>query len=251
MNSISSRLYGFISALLLMALTACRGSAIEVKVSHRPLGGNMANRQFLRRIKPSAGRTILVLASMAVLSACGVDWEGDAASNYGSGWVPTQSCVAPPPSLVSWWPGDGDATKCKDPHIVAIDINPQSCPNLLNVKSKDVLSVTILGTMDFDVTEIDVASVRLEGVAPFRSAVEDVAFPFEPFTGKTEATDCTDLGPDGLPDLTLKFNKQAIVQALGVVADGDVRVLALTATLTDGTGIQGEDIVVIVKKGKK
>ena len=33
----------------------------------------MANRQFLRRIKASAGRAILILAFMAVLSACGDD----------------------------------------------------------------------------------------------------------------------------------------------------------------------------------
>ncbi len=36
----------------------------------------MANRQFLRRIKASASRTILVLASMAVLSACEDGSEG-------------------------------------------------------------------------------------------------------------------------------------------------------------------------------
>ena len=78
-------------------------------------------------------------------------------------------------------------------------------------------------------------------------------YPWNPkfFTGKTEATDCTDLGPDNLPDLTLKFKTQDIVGALGEVRDGEVRVLTLTATLTDGTEIQGEDVVVILKKGKK
>ena len=37
----------------------------------------MANRQFLRRIKASAGRAILILAFMAVLSACGSGGGGN------------------------------------------------------------------------------------------------------------------------------------------------------------------------------
>lgn len=95
-----------------------------------------------------------------------------------------------------------------------------------------------------------IASVELEGKSAIRSAIEDVATPFGSFTGKTEATDCTDLGPDNFPDFTLKFKTQDIVDALGAVQDGDVRVLTLTGTLTDGTPIQGEDVVVILKKGK-
>ena len=134
---------------------------------------------------------------------------------------------------------------------VPIDIKPQSCPNPLNVKSRGVLSVAILGTADFDVLEVDPASVRLEGVAPLRSALEDVATPFVPFTRKTDASDCTDEGPDGFDELTLKFRTQDIVAALGAVSDGDVLVLELTGNLNDGTPMVGEDVVVILKKGKK
>jgi hypothetical protein len=46
---------------------------------------------------------------------------------------------------------------------IYIDIKPQSFPNPLNVKSKGVLPVAILGTEDFDVSEIDVSSILLEG----------------------------------------------------------------------------------------
>jgi hypothetical protein len=49
---------------------------------------------------------------------------------------------------------------------VPINIKPGSCPNPLNVKNKGVLPVAILGMEEFDVPMIDVASIRLEGVAP-------------------------------------------------------------------------------------
>ncbi len=135
------------------------------------------------------------------------------------------------------------------PIKVAVDIHPQSCPNPLNVGSQGVLPAAILGTATFDVTQMDVATVRLEGVPPLRSALEDVATPFVPFTGKKKDSDCTAEGPDGLLDLTLKFDTQAVVAALGPVTDGEVRVLKLTGTLLDGTPIVGEDVVVILEKG--
>ena len=146
------------------------------------------------------------------------------------------------------------ATSLEIPLIeVPLDIKPQSCPNPLNVKAKGVLPAAILGTADFDVTKVDPASVKLEGVASIRWALEDVATPFEPFTGKEDADDCTDEGPDGFLDLTLKFDTQEVVQAIGEVEDGEVVVLSLTGILKEefgGTPIQGEDVVVILKKGK-
>ncbi len=134
---------------------------------------------------------------------------------------------------------------------VSVDIKPQGCPNPINVKSRGVLPVAILGTADFDVTTIDPVSIRLEGIAPTRSALEDVATPFEPLDGFVNASDCTDQGSDGFTDLTLKFDTQEIVSALGGVQDGDVLILTLVGELSDGTPIQGEDVVVIKKKGKK
>ena len=60
-----------------------------------------------------------------------------------------------------------------------------------------------------------------------------------------------DHGPDGYDDLTLKFKTQEVVEALGDVNDGDELTLKLTGELYDGTPIEGEDVVVIKKKGKK
>ena len=133
---------------------------------------------------------------------------------------------------------------------VPLDIKPTSCPNPLNVKSKGVLPVAILGTEEFDVNDIDPASVRLEGVAPLRWALEDVATPYEPYVEKEDCMDCNQCGPDGYTDLTLKFNKQEIITVLGDVEDGDCLVLTLQGELLDGTPIYGEDVVKILKKGK-
>ena len=132
---------------------------------------------------------------------------------------------------------------------VAVDIKPKSCPNPLNVKSKGVLPVAILGTADFDVTEIDPATLMLQGVSPLRWTLEDVATPYAPFIGKEDFMDCNTLGPDGYLDLTLKFDAQEIVAALGSVSDGDVIIIPLTGELLGGTPIEGEDVIIIIKKG--
>jgi hypothetical protein len=140
---------------------------------------------------------------------------------------------------------------------VAFDIKPQSCPNPINTKDKGVLPVAILGSETFDVTQIDPTSIRLEhlsGVSPITWALEDVAAPYEPFLGKEDIYDCTEAGPDGYLDLVVMFDTQEVVAALGEVSDGDVLLLHLTGNLMPdygGTPIAGEDVVRIIKKGKK
>ncbi|MCH8293298.1 hypothetical protein IH992_19630 [Candidatus Poribacteria bacterium] len=131
---------------------------------------------------------------------------------------------------------------------VELDIKPTSCPNPLNVNSKGNLPVAILGTDELDVNDIDVSTVQLEGVAPIRSAIEDVA---APVVNRQDDCDCTTDGPDGFNDLTLKFDTQEIVAALGPVNDGDEVVLALTGNLKDGTPIKGIDCTLIKSKGGK
>jgi hypothetical protein len=124
-----------------------------------------------------------------------------------------------------------------------IDIKPQSCPNPLNVKSKGVLPIAILGSDEVDVRDIDPATILMEGVPPLRWAYEDVA---EPFPG--ELCDCWTEGPDGWEDLTVKFEKQAIVAALGDVNDRDTLRVTVTWDLYDGLSMEGSDCVIILKK---
>jgi hypothetical protein len=145
--------------------------------------------------------------------------------------------------------------KAAPPPHWPVDIRPESCPNPLNVNARGVLPVAILGTGTFDVSQVDPASVRLQGVAPLRWSLEDIATPFEPFTGKEDAFDCNEFGPDGYLDLGLKYKAKELVAALGEVSDGDVLVLHLTGNLKDefgGTPFEGEDVVWILrKKGAK
>lgn len=138
---------------------------------------------------------------------------------------------------------------------VPVDVKPTSCRNPLNVGKGGMVPAAILGTEYLDVTQIDPASVTLQGISPARTGLEDVATPFEPYTGKENAFDCTTAGADGFQDLTLKFNAQQLVGVLGETTDGEVRVLKLTGNLKDefgGTPFVGEDVIVTLKKqGKK
>jgi len=134
---------------------------------------------------------------------------------------------------------------------VSLDIKPRSCPNPLNTKSREVIPAAILGSEYFDVSEVDVSTVQLEGVEPLRWSQKDVATPFQPMVGKVDCReDCNNLGPDGLMDLTLKFDTQEVVDALGEVEDRECLTLQLTGNLLDGTAMVGEDVVVILKKGR-
>lgn len=134
---------------------------------------------------------------------------------------------------------------------VPVDIKPTSCRNPFNVGQGGVTPVAILGTGDFDVSEVDPATVMLAGVEPLRWAYEDVATPFEPYIGKVDPFDCTTEGSDGFMDLTLKFKSRELAAAISPVSDGDVLVLTLTGNLLEeygGTAIIGEDVIAILKK---
>ena len=132
------------------------------------------------------------------------------------------------------------------PVKVSVDIKPQTCPNPVNVKSKGILPVAILGSDVLDVNDIDLDTILLEGVAPLRGSYEDVA---SPVIDGTECA-CTLEGADGYVDLSLKFDSQAILSVLGEVADNEVWMLYLTGYLKDGTPIEGADCIIIKKKGK-
>ena len=137
-----------------------------------------------------------------------------------------------------------------DPVIVSLnlltvhmDIKPGSCKNPVNVKSRGVLPVAVLGTEYFDVRTIDPNSLALQGVAPLRWAYKDVTKPEK--CGRRR---------DGHKDLILKFRTKKIVAALGDISDGDKIPLTLTGRLKEaygGYGFVSEDMITILKKGKK
>jgi hypothetical protein len=103
--------------------------------------------------------------------------------------------------------------------------------------------VALLGTADFDVNNIDISSLQLEGVAPLRFDFEDVATPFD-----GDLCGCTENGRDGFMDMTLKFDTQDVLDAIGPSMGGS-RILTITGNLLDGTPIEGQDCVIMVGGG--
>jgi DNA-binding beta-propeller fold protein YncE len=135
-----------------------------------------------------------------------------------------------------------------------IDIRPWSCRNPLNMRSRGVLPVAILGGDGFCVETIDVSTITLGlegskgGVKPIWSKDLDVSGPL-----KGETCEWSELGPDGCKDKLLLFKTRevadAISGALGEVNHREVVVLTITGSLDDGTPFYGEDSVTIINRG--
>ncbi len=132
---------------------------------------------------------------------------------------------------------------------VFVDVKPGSCSNPLNLKSRGVIPVAILGTDDFDVRYINPSSVLLgrgeyPGVSPLRWGYEDVVAPFSGPTCQSH-----DLNGDGYSDLTLQFDARDLTQTLGFEdEEGDTITLWLTGNLVPelgGTPIRGKDFILI------
>jgi len=142
--------------------------------------------------------------------------------------------------------------------VVYLDIRPWSSKNPLNVKSRGVLAVAIIGTELLDVRDIDPPTIRLardetegrdatvEGyVAPIRWGYVDISTPLE-----EEHFSCIELDPDGYEDFIMLFRTQSVVRAIGEVSDGEKVVLSITGYFADGAEFEGEDFVTILKKDK-
>jgi hypothetical protein len=124
---------------------------------------------------------------------------------------------------------------------VTLDLHPGSCPNPLSVNKNGVIPAALLASANFDVHEIDLSSITLMGVPPKRTSFADVGTVF-----RGVPCDCSEDGPDGIEDITLKFSAPAVLEALGEVHVGDVIPLTLTGTLLDGTPFEASDCMKIV-----
>jgi hypothetical protein len=147
----------------------------------------------------------------------------------------------------TWWRGSGifydNINFDFAPLGVSLDLRPEGCPNPLNTVSQGLFTAAVLGTAAFDVSTIDVATLQLEGVAPVHAGDEDIGTPYA-----GELCGCNVAGPDGFTDLTLKFDTQEFLDAIGPLTRG-YHVLTLTGALLDGTEIEGQDCTVVVGGG--
>lgn len=138
----------------------------------------------------------------------------------------------------------------------SLDVRPGSCPNPVNGnnghgRGRAVVPAAILGTADFDVRDIDPASVTLNGVPAVRWSYEDVGTP----AGKSEGNcACSGVGPDGYEDLTLEFYSAGIVATLSASDAGsgagmpghDSYAVSAEGQLEDGPYFEASDCVVLV-----
>jgi len=140
--------------------------------------------------------------------------------------------------------------------VAELDIKPGSCPNSFNPGSHGVLPVGLLGTVEFDVADVDPNSVRLSradgvggSVAPHEgppgphTAIANVGTPSD-----GDPCECHQLGSDGIDDLSMKFKVDQLVPALQLnsVSPGAFVELVLSGTLIDGRGFVASDCVRIV-----
>jgi hypothetical protein len=143
------------------------------------------------------------------------------------------------------------------PLLAALDILPGKCPSELFVKTKGadaknddsmaggVLHAALLGRAGFDVADVDVSSIRLEGAAPvMKPEYRDVSS--EPMRERA----CACPGePDGLMDLVLKFRERDVVEALMPATDGEEKIAMIRGQMKDGRGFYAADCVVMRVNG--
>jgi len=123
--------------------------------------------------------------------------------------------------------------------VVDIDLKPNSCPNPVNVLSKGLVPVAILGTAEFDVNDIVISSLPDRTIM---HTIEDVATPFD--GPLIDQSSCTEAGPDGFDDLIFKIPSSE----LNCLPDGVLALLEIDGELLDGTHFEGSDIALVINK---
>jgi hypothetical protein len=112
-------------------------------------------------------------------------------------------------------------------HKPHLDIKPGSCPNPVNVNhgaamAAAVVPMSLLGNA-FDVTQVDISTVRLSPVIlqegaqvqliPVHISYEDVGAPFE-----AENCGCGTPAPDGILDIAIHFDRAEMVDGFDLEA---------------------------------
>lgn len=136
---------------------------------------------------------------------------------------------------------------------VPVELAPGTCTNRTTISSHSAFRVAIAGSARLDAAAIEVQSVRLLGIGPRSSALVDVSSPSFPVLGKTNASTCATLAPDGYVDLVLTFETDRLLTAIEAllereVRDGEVFAVVLRGGLTTAAGLDpivGEAILVI------
>ena len=139
-------------------------------------------------------------------------------------------------------PGRVDVYRLKrGPLTPLLEFDPGVCPNRVPTNGNQDLELAFLGGGEFDLDELDAATVRLDGIAPKRerSNLADVE------AGDGESCGCDGKGKDGLGDRVFRFDAGEVRARLRL---GQERSLPVTAGLFDGRVVQGEVCVVLARR---
>ncbi|WP_069660272.1 hypothetical protein [Arcticibacter eurypsychrophilus] len=130
---------------------------------------------------------------------------------------------------------------------VPFDYRPLNCPNTLRTSSS-AEEAAIMGSSTFDVSKVDLSTVKLNGIPFKKSRVIDKSAPFK--GDVTSCSTCSNLAPDGIKDLEFLFDSQLLLKTMGTVQDKQCVKVTLTGKLLPqygSTPIKGEDYIVISK----
>lgn len=134
---------------------------------------------------------------------------------------------------------------------VEIDVKPTVCPNTLDGRSTKSVPISIDSDLGFDATQIDPATVRVNGVAPKGWSIRDASRVHYDLVwlGELEQYNCTGhAGTDGRRDLVVAFEERVLVAAMGSPTPGRATRVRVTGKLKPefgGGGFAGEDIVTV------
>jgi hypothetical protein len=153
---------------------------------------------------------------------------------FSSAWggIAGSTCAPPTQTLAVEVNANDIELNENDVHSIDIDIKPNSDQNSINLCSKGVVPVAILGSNTLDVDDIKIGSLR------FAEAAVKVV-------GKKDSQySCSyqDVNGDSNNDLVCNFEMPDIA-----VVDGESTDVAVNGELIDGTVIEGNDSITIVK----
>lgn len=144
----------------------------------------------------------------------------------------------------------GYAETVLPPIEMVLDIMPENDNNVISPKMRGLTEIILYGSQDGIIDEIQINSIRLEGMAPEKVRFRDVGAPVAMnLKGRPNAR-CR---RDGFTDLVLKFRLYEILDSLIQVSESDSILLTLTGSLRDGRRIVGRDYVNVMagKRGRR
>ena len=134
------------------------------------------------------------------------------------------------------------------PTKVDFDYRPLNCPSTLLASSTGADEAAILGTSTFDINQVDLSTVKLNGITFKKSRIIDKTAPFNGTV--SDCSTCSTLPPDGIKDLEFLFDRQLLLKTLGTVQNKQCIKITITGKLLPlygSTSFIGEDYIVISK----